>query len=64
MTIQSLIAANSERFRNMVVKPNPIAQSVAKRLLMGKARYQAVSAITHVPWEVIAVIHEREASQS
>lgn len=36
---------------------------VAKRLVAAKARYQAVSAKTGVPWAVIAVIHEREASQ-
>jgi len=36
---------------------------VAKRLVAAKARYQSVSARTGVPWFVIAVIHEREASQ-
>jgi lysozyme family protein len=35
---------------------------VADRLTLGKSRYQAVSKLTGVPWEVIAVIHEREAS--
>lgn len=37
---------------------------VAKRLCNAKDRYQAVSYKTGVPWYVIAVIHEREASQS
>src|SRR5579864_5137712 len=37
---------------------------VARRLFASKARYQAVSARASVPWHVIAVIHERECSQS
>ncbi|MGJ5205047.1 hypothetical protein [Bradyrhizobium sp. HKCCYLR20261] len=35
-----------------------------RRLAVRKPRYQAVSAQTGVPWYVIAVIHERESSQS
>ncbi|WP_315792435.1 hypothetical protein [Bradyrhizobium sp. SZCCHNRI1002] len=38
--------------------------AVARRLAASKARYQVVSAQTGVPWCVIAVIHERESSQS
>jgi lysozyme family protein len=39
--------------------------AVAKRLIepAAKARYQAISGTTAVPWQVIAVIHEREADQ-
>lgn len=37
---------------------------VAKRLVAAKSRYQAVEKRTGVPWFVIAVIHEREASQN
>src|SRR3569833_3656033 len=37
---------------------------VAKRLAAAKVRYQAVAVRTGVPWFVIAVIHERECSQS
>ena len=37
---------------------------VAKRLVAAKSRYQTVSDKTGVPWYVISVIHEREASQS
>jgi lysozyme family protein len=37
---------------------------VAKRLAAAKSRYLAVAARTGVPWFVIAVIHERECSQS
>jgi lysozyme family protein len=64
MSIQDLIAANNKRFTDMKVFPNPVAQFVAKKLLAGKARYQEVSKTTGVPWEIIAVIHQREASQS
>ena len=39
---------------------------VAKRLVAtdAKKRYQAVATKTKVPWAIVAVIHEREASQS
>src|SRR5262245_48526988 len=36
--------------------------ATAKRLLGGKARYQSIEAKTGVPWYMIALIHEREAS--
>ncbi|WP_316158480.1 MULTISPECIES: hypothetical protein [unclassified Bradyrhizobium] len=38
--------------------------SVARRLVASNARYQVVSVRAGVPWHVIAVIHERESSQS
>lgn len=38
--------------------------AIAFRLVSAKTRYQAVETATHVPWAVIAVIHERESSQS
>lgn len=38
--------------------------AIAKRLLASKARYKAVEKTTGVPWYMIAVIHEREASQN
>jgi lysozyme family protein len=37
---------------------------VAQRLVVAKARYQAVEAKTEVPWWFIAVIHQRESSQN
>lgn len=36
---------------------------VVKRLCASKERYQLIASATGVPWFVIAVIHEREASQ-
>jgi lysozyme family protein len=38
-------------------------QTAARRLVAAHARYQSVTQATGVPWHVIAVIHEREASQ-
>src|ERR1035437_6594185 len=62
-----LIAANNARWQAMKVSPQRVAQidAVAHRLIAAaaKARYLALSARTGVPWPVIAVIHEREASQ-
>lgn len=37
---------------------------IAKSLVVAQLRYQAVEAKTGVPWPVIAVIHQRESSQS
>ncbi len=39
-------------------------RKTANRLFHAKSRYQAVEAETGVPWYMIAIIHEREASQS
>jgi|SRR5215831_8759352 len=63
-----LDSANQTRAKNMQIKPGFTAKldAVAKRLVAAtaKARYQAISAKTNVPWFIIAVIHEREASQN
>lgn len=60
----ALKAANAKRWAN--AKTTRDFTSVAKRLVdpIAKSRYVAVSARTGVPWYVIAVIHEREASQN
>jgi lysozyme family protein len=66
--IAQLKKDNATRWQNM--KPDPsLANTIDKvvaRLVAGpaKERYQAVSNKTKVPWAIIAVIHEREASQS
>ena len=62
--IAKLIAANLARWRAMQVTPSLVSKidGIANRLLTGKDRYQPISARTGVPWAVIAVIHEREAS--
>lgn len=66
--ITLLKKTNAQRWAVMKVTPSliPSVDQVAKRLVdpAAKTRYQAVSAKTKVPWAIIAVIHEREASQS
>lgn len=58
----ALKAANERRWKAAKITRNH--GSIAKSLVAGKRRYQAVEARTGVPWPVIAVIHERESSQS
>jgi|SRR5882672_1451145 len=59
---------NTEMARWKAAKILPVYQhllgTVAQRLVNAKHRYQLVEAVTHVPWPVIAVVHERESSQS
>lgn len=59
----ALTAANAKRWANVKLTRN--FTSLARHLVApnAKARYQAVSAKTGVPWAVIAVIHHRECSQ-
>ncbi len=61
-----LKAANLARWNAASVIPSliPTVDAVSHRLVAAKARYQVVEAKTGVPWAVIAVIHERESSQS
>ena len=56
--------ANTQRWQEMKINPVKAQQfkNVADKILMNKARYQAVSVKTSVPWEVIGVIHYRESS--
>ena len=58
--IVALKSANAKRWANAKLTRN--LTSVAKSLVAAKPRYQAVETKTGVPWFVIAVIHEREAS--
>jgi len=59
--LNALIAANAKRWAR--ARPTRDFDAVARRLAAAKPRYQAVAARTGVPWFIIAVIHEREASQ-
>lgn len=63
-----LTAANLTRWNQCQITPNREAEvrAVALRLTASAAkfRYQAVEKVTGVPWFVVAVIHEREESQS
>ena len=60
--LTALRTANATRWQNAKLTRN--FTSIAKSLVAAKARYQAVEAKTGVPWPIIAVIHERESSQS
>lgn len=63
--VAALTVVNGRRWAVAHVNPGKVSlfSSVAKRLVAAKARYQAIQKLTDVPWFVIAVIHEREASQ-
>ena len=60
----ALRKANASRW--MVAKPTRSLVNIARALVISsaKSRYQSVSAKTGVPWYFIAVVHERESSQS
>lgn len=64
--LSALRAANANRFAHAKLTRAPEFMPAARRLVASaaKARYRAVSARTGVPWWFIAVVHERECSQS
>ncbi|UPT93883.1 hypothetical protein J4G48_0031730 [Bradyrhizobium barranii subsp. apii] len=64
--LSALRAANANRFAHAKLTRAPEFKPVAERLVgaLAKSRYEAVAARTGVPWYVIAVIHQRECSQS
>ncbi|WP_439399101.1 hypothetical protein ACRQ5Q_17025 [Bradyrhizobium sp. PMVTL-01] len=66
VNLVALSASNAARFSQVKLTRAAEFTPVAQRLVSAaaKARYQAVAARTGVPWFVIAVIHERECSQS
>lgn len=61
--IAALTKANAARFAAAKMTRFHDFASVVLRLTAAKERYLTISARTGVPWFVIAVIHEREASQ-
>lgn len=66
VTNSAMIAANSSRWSKAKITRPGAFPPVAKRLdqPIAKGWYEAVSAKTGVPFQVIAVAHERECSQS
>jgi lysozyme family protein len=64
--INALKVANASRWKAMHTTPalGATLDAVTARLIAAKRRYQTVEAQNGVPWFVIAVIHERESSQS
>lgn len=57
-------AGYAAQWKQMVIDPGKTAQvaAIARRCIANKARYQAASAKTGVPWFVIAAWHDRESS--
>lgn len=66
MDLTRLTAANLARWKVASVLPDHTASvdKVSHRLVASKQRYETVALKTGVPWPVVAVIHERESSQS
>ncbi len=60
----ALKARNAARWSLAKLTRSSEFNPVAKRLLAAKTRYQAVEKETGVPWSFIAVVHQRESSQS
>lgn len=60
----ALAAANARRWADAQLTRAEVAAEVARRLHRAKSRYRSVEAETGVPWPIVAVIHERESSQS
>jgi lysozyme family protein len=58
----ALKAKNADRWA--VAKTTRNFISVAKSLVAAKSRYLTIEKFTGVPWYIVAVIHERESSQS
>jgi len=65
VALSALTAANARRWAvtRMLADRGAAFRAVARRLVAARDRYRAVAKQTGVPWFVIAVIHEREASQ-
>jgi len=66
VTNSAMIAANVDRWSKAKITRPGAFPPVAARLAQptAKTRYQAVTAKTSVPWQAIAVTHQREASQN
>lgn len=57
---------NQERWAAAKFLPHwaPLASMIADKIIANKARYDLVSQHTSVPWDVVGMIHDREASLS
>lgn len=68
LTIAQLTALNEARWQKCQIVPNREleVEKVAAALCAAKAKaiYQQIAQSTGVPWFIIAVIHQREASQN
>jgi lysozyme family protein len=61
--LNALARANAARWADAKLVRKTEAANIALHLFQAKKRYQTVEASTGVPWPIVAVIHEREASQ-
>ena len=61
---EDLRAEYAAFWQRMAIRPERLnaVNAIANKLIGLKPRYQQVSATTRVPWFIIAVLHEREAS--
>ncbi|WP_046867607.1 peptidoglycan-binding protein [Microvirga massiliensis] len=61
---EDLGAEYADRWQRMTIRPERLAEvnAIASRLIGSKARYQQVESATRVPWFIIAMLHQREAS--
>jgi lysozyme family protein len=68
MRLSQLIDINAARWEDATYDSHALAlaHAVAERLCASQAKaiYQRIESVTGVPWFVVALIHEREASQS
>jgi lysozyme family protein len=64
--LAKLKAANQVRWThcNVLSEWLRVLDSVAHRLVNAKSRYESVRTASGVPWQVVAVIHQRESAQS
>jgi lysozyme family protein len=65
VTLTPALRNDYERlFESCVIRPSRLAEvdAAADRLVANRARYERVSASSGVPWPVVAVIHNMEAS--
>lgn len=63
-TFPALRGEYARLWGSVQVKRAADADAVARRILRDRARYEAVEAATGVPWEFVAVLHDRESGGS
>ncbi|MFG1205552.1 peptidoglycan-binding protein [Xanthobacter flavus] len=63
-TFGALAPEYARRWAAMQIKPAKVRSldAVARKIIAGKAEYQRVEVDTGVPWAVVGVLHNREAS--
>lgn len=63
LTFEALRSEYAQLWASMVIRSSfkPALEASANKILANKARYQAVSDMTGVPWFVIGLIHQMEA---